>query len=44
VLGSKTKNFYMLKIFSFIVVLIFGMPKKIEKFIKGEVINTVLLS
>jgi Sec-independent protein translocase protein TatA len=26
----------MLKIFGFVVILIFGMPKKIEKFIKGE--------
>ncbi len=34
----------MLKIFGFIVVLIFGMPKKTEKFITGEVINMVLLS
>ena len=32
---KKTKNYYMLKIFGFIVVLIFGIPKKIEKFIKG---------
>ena len=26
----------MLKIFGFVVVLIFEIPKKIEKFIKGE--------
>jgi len=34
----------MLKIFGFVVVLIFEIPKKIEKFIKGKVINILLLS
>ena len=31
---SENRN-YRLKIFGFIVVLIFEIPKKIEKFIKG---------